>query len=53
MDTDGTFRASLRCAATRAGAAEVTASARAPDVAGAARAAFTLDANVVPYTTQE
>ena len=49
---DGTARASLRCAGTRAGAAEVTVSAKAPDVAGAARTAFTLHVSVVPYTTQ-
>ncbi|WP_262059452.1 hypothetical protein [Streptomyces sp. STR69] len=52
VDSDGTARASLRCAGTRAGAAEVTASAKAPDVAGAARTAFTLHVSVVPYTTQ-
>jgi hypothetical protein len=52
LDTDGTARASLRCAGTRAGAAEVTASAKAPDVAGAARVAFTLDVSVVPYARE-
>ncbi|MEV0740386.1 acetyl-CoA synthetase [Streptomyces sp. NPDC050549] len=52
VDPDGTARASLRCAGTRSGAAEVTASAKAPDVAGAARTAFTLHVSVVPYTTQ-
>lgn len=52
VDADGTARASLRCAGTRAGAAEITASAKAPDVAGAARTAFTLHVSVVPYTTQ-
>lgn len=52
VDADGTSHASLRCAGTRAGTAEVTASAKAPDVAGAARVAFTLHVNVVPYTTQ-
>lgn len=52
VDADGTARASLRCAGTRAGAAVVTASAKAPDVAGAARVAFTLHLSVVPYTTQ-
>ncbi|WP_406457940.1 hypothetical protein OH768_27480 [Streptomyces sp. NBC_01622] len=52
VDPDGTARASLRCAGTRAGAAEVTASAKAPDVAGAARTAFTLHLSVVPYTTR-
>lgn len=49
---DGTARASLRCAGTRGGTANVTASAKAPDVAGAARVAFTLHVSVVPYTTQ-
>jgi len=49
---DGTARASLRCAGTRGGTADVTASAKAPDVAGAARVAFTLHVSVVPYTTQ-
>ncbi|WP_051858443.1 hypothetical protein [Streptomyces cellulosae] len=49
VGADGTARASLRCAGTRAGAAEITASAKAPDVAGAARVAFTLDVSVVPY----
>ncbi|MFE7170764.1 hypothetical protein [Streptomyces sp. NPDC057616] len=46
---DGTARASLRSAGTRGGSAKVTALAKAPDVAGAARAAFTLDVSVVPY----
>jgi hypothetical protein len=49
VDADGTARATLRCAGTRGGAAKVTALAKAPDVAGAARAAFTLDLHVVPY----
>jgi hypothetical protein len=49
---DGTARASLRCAGTRGGTANVTASAKSPDVAGAARVAFTLHMSVVPYTTQ-
>ena len=52
VDPDGTARASLRCAGARAGAAEVIASAKAPDVAGAVRVAFTLHVSVVPYTTQ-
>ncbi|MFC9927721.1 hypothetical protein [Streptomyces sp. NPDC127190] len=46
---DGTARASLRCAGSRGGAARVTAAAKAPDLAGAARTAFTLDVDVVPY----
>lgn len=50
--TDGSARASLRCAGTRGGTADVTASAKAPDVAGAARVVFTLHVSVVPYTTQ-
>ncbi|WP_369251737.1 acetyl-CoA synthetase [Streptomyces sp. R41] len=48
---DGTARASLRCAGTRGGTAVITALAKAPDVAGAARAAFTLHVSVVPYPT--
>ncbi|MFI6626095.1 acetyl-CoA synthetase [Streptomyces sp. NPDC050528] len=52
VDTDGTVHASLRCAGTRGGTAEVTASAKAPDLAGAARVALTLHLSVVPYTTQ-
>jgi len=52
LDADGTARASLQCAGTRAGTADVTALAKAPDVAGAPRVAFTLHVNVVPYTTQ-
>ncbi|MGY6023476.1 acetyl-CoA synthetase [Streptomyces spinosirectus] len=46
---DGSAHASLRCAGTRGGSARITALAKAPDVAGAARAAFTLDVSVVPY----
>ncbi|MFI6929766.1 hypothetical protein [Streptomyces sp. NPDC050287] len=49
VGADGTARASLRCAGTRAGTAGITALAKAPDVAGAARVAFTLDVSVVPY----
>ena len=52
LDADGTAHASLRCAGTRGGEARITALAKAPDVAGAARAAFTLQVSVVPYTTQ-
>lgn len=51
-ESDGSARASLRCAGTRGGTARITATAKAPDVAGAARVAFTLDLSVVPYTTQ-
>ncbi|WP_427164705.1 hypothetical protein ACQF4J_04765 [Streptomyces sp. C1-1] len=49
LDTDGTAHATLRCAGTRGGTARVTAPAKAPDVAGAARVAFTLDVTVTPY----
>ncbi|MER6083022.1 acetyl-CoA synthetase [Streptomyces sp. NPDC013157] len=49
VDGDGTAHASLRCAGTRGGTATVTALAKAPDVAGAAGGAFTLDVTVVPY----
>lgn len=52
VDADGTGHASLRCAGVRAGAAEVTALAKAPDVAGAARAAFRLRISVVPYAKE-
>jgi len=52
VDVDGTAHASLRCAGTRGGTADVTVSAKAPDLAGAARVAFTLHVSVVPYTTQ-
>ncbi len=52
VDADGTARASLRCAGTRGGTAEVTARAKAPDVAGAARVAFTLHVDVLPYPTK-
>ncbi|MEV6764052.1 acetyl-CoA synthetase [Streptomyces sp. NPDC051105] len=52
VDADGTSHASLRCAGARGGTADVTASAKAPDVAGAARVVFTLHVSVVPYTTQ-
>ena len=48
-DPDGTAHASLRCAGTRGGTAQITAPAKAPDVAGAARVAFTLDVTVTPY----
>ncbi|WP_239014965.1 hypothetical protein [Streptomyces sp. CdTB01] len=49
VDADGTGHATLRCAGTRGGSARVTAPAKAPDVAGAARVAFTLDVTVTPY----
>jgi hypothetical protein len=49
VDADGTARATLRCAGARGGTAKVTVLAKAPDVAGAARAAFTLNMSVVPY----
>lgn len=52
VDADGTARASLRCAGTRGGTAEVTAPAKAPDVTGAARVAFTLHLDVLPHTTR-
>jgi hypothetical protein len=52
VDADGRARASLRCAGTRGGTAGITAQAKAPDVAGAARTVFTLHVNVLPYTTQ-
>jgi hypothetical protein len=49
VDADGTAYATLRCAGTRAGKAKITGLAKAPDVAGAAHGAFTLDVGVVPY----
>ncbi|WP_328744253.1 acetyl-CoA synthetase [Streptomyces sp. NBC_00285] len=52
VDGDGTARAALRCAGTRGGTAEITVRAKAPDVAGAARVAFTLHVDVLPHTTQ-
>lgn len=52
LDTGGTAHASLRCAGTRSGTSDVTALAKAPDVAGAPRVAFTLHVTVVPYTTE-
>jgi len=52
LEADGTARASLRCTGTRGGTAEITALAKAPDVAGAARGAFTLRVSVLPYPTQ-
>lgn len=50
--SDGTAYATLRCAGTRAGNAKITGLAKAPDVAGAADGAFTLDISVVPYPRQ-
>lgn len=52
VGADGTARADLRCAATRAGAAEVTVLAKAPDLAGPAHTAFTLHVSVVPYAKE-
>jgi hypothetical protein len=52
VDADGTAHATLRCAAVRAGAAEVTVLAKAPDVAGASRTAFTVNVSVVPQTKE-
>ncbi|MFI1562884.1 acetyl-CoA synthetase [Streptomyces sp. NPDC020490] len=52
VDADGTAHASLTCAGTRGGSAEITALAKAPDVAGAARGAFVLDMTVTPYARE-
>ncbi|MFE2703760.1 acetyl-CoA synthetase [Streptomyces mirabilis] len=52
VDADGTGRAALRCASVRGGAAGITVTAKAPDVAGAARTAFTLRVSVVPYAKE-
>jgi hypothetical protein len=51
-EADGSAHASLRCAGTRGGTARITATAKAPDVAGAAHVALTLDVSVVPYPTR-
>lgn len=52
VDSDGTAHTTLRCATVRPGAADVSVTAKTPDVAGAARPAFTLHVSVVPYPTQ-
>ncbi|MDX2679977.1 acetyl-CoA synthetase [Streptomyces soliscabiei] len=52
LDADGTAHATLRAAGTRGGSARITALAKAPDIAGAAKAAFILDVNVVPFTRE-
>ncbi|OIJ68177.1 acetyl-CoA synthetase [Streptomyces mangrovisoli] len=52
LDSDGTAHASLRCAGARGGAAGITAQAKAPDVAGAARGVFLLEMTVTPYPGQ-
>lgn len=52
-DADGTAHATLRCATVRAGTAVITVAAKAPDVAGAARTAFTLRVSVLPYAKEE
>ncbi len=52
VDADGTAHASLRSAGARGGGARITALAKAPDVAGAARVAFTLDMTVTPQTRE-
>lgn len=49
---DGTAHASLRSAGTRGGSAEITASAREPDVAGPGGVVFTLDVTVRPYARE-
>ncbi|MET7732052.1 acetyl-CoA synthetase [Streptomyces sp. NPDC005402] len=51
LGADGTGRTSLRSAGTRGGAADITALAKEPDLAGAGSVAFTLHVNVVPHTT--
>ncbi|MGK3944337.1 hypothetical protein ABK046_38680 [Streptomyces caeruleatus] len=51
VDADGSLRASLRCAGTRGGAADITTLAKEPDLAGPGGVAFTLRVNVVPHTT--
>lgn len=51
-EADGSAHATLCCAGTRGGTARITATAKAPDVAGPARVVLTLDVSVVPYSTQ-
>lgn len=52
VDADGTAHATLRTAGARGGGARITASAEAPDVAGAARVGFVLDMTVTPYARE-
>ncbi|MGW2615077.1 acetyl-CoA synthetase [Streptomyces sp. NPDC001500] len=52
VDADGAAHASLRCVGARGGSARITALAKAPDVAGAARVTFTLDLTVTPPTRE-
>ncbi|MEV5150051.1 acetyl-CoA synthetase [Streptomyces sp. NPDC052727] len=52
VDADGTAHASLRSAGARGGSARITALAKAPDVAGAARVTFALDMTVIPYARE-
>ncbi|MEU0030456.1 acetyl-CoA synthetase [Streptomyces sp. NPDC006335] len=51
LDADGTARASLRCPGTRGGAADISALAKEPDLAGTGGVAFTFRVTVVPHTT--
>lgn len=52
VDAGGAARASLRSVGARGGSARITVPAKAPDVAGAARVAFTLDITVTPPTRE-
>ncbi|MCQ9179596.1 acetyl-CoA synthetase [Streptomyces sp. IBSBF 2953] len=52
VDADGTAHASLRSAGARNGSTHISALAKAPDLAGAARAAFTLDLTVTPQARE-
>jgi len=45
---DGTAHTAVRCAVVRAGRADITVTARAPDLAGPAPVGFTLRLSVLP-----
>ncbi|MFF7948328.1 acetyl-CoA synthetase [Streptomyces griseorubiginosus] len=49
---DGTAHVSLRTAGTRGGSAEITVSAKEPDLAGSGGVGFTLDVTVTPYARE-
>lgn len=49
---DGTAHVSLRAAGTRGGSAEITVSAKEPDVAGTGGVGFTLAVTVTPYARE-
>ncbi|MGJ5791844.1 acetyl-CoA synthetase [Streptomyces griseorubiginosus] len=49
---DGTAHVSLRAAGTRGGSAEITVSAKEPDLAGTGGVGFTLAVTVTPYARE-